>query len=650
MKKSSNESGRSLLEMIAIFALMMLISLGGLKIYQWAMASHDAAIIHDDLMARGKLNQEGKPGQKKLFATDLFDKNAKKNADGQFVTAARNGKEITASEEADGYYYSYSVGGINEPTCKRLIRQSWAGADRIKVNNTTYKISTGQNTKGQIVGSPECDNTNTIQVTFSKNTGAKGSYIPKTCSNNSNCPASRSCQNGICVDPPSCDGCTADQVCFQGECVTKGGCKKGNCCPEPCSECDQAEDVCTKCQSGYYLVDGVCIECPEYATCDGGSKPFECTAPFLKTLDESGCDCPAGYVLNTDEGTCTLCPAGKVCGGNNTTTPENCPLGSYCPEGTIEPTECDPGKYCPEGSKEPLCYPGYVLSEDDQCEVAEKDSPNAGCLNGLVADGAGSCYCPAGYGLVDGVCSVCTGNTISKANGQCVDCGAGTANSTHTQCACSTNAHQISETDLTCSCNTPFALDNTNHTCYCPAGYGLSGNTCSACTGNTISKAGGYCVDCGAGTANNNHTDCNCYANATHDPNTLLCSCNANHALIGGTCQYCTYGVASATSCYACQPNTRNGCGTAYTCNSSGSCTPCVNQTCGCDYCSNGSGGCMNLTAACRAKYNSNWKADGTQCRTDNNQRNGTCGKNGWSNANSSGECFKWASISQCPY
>ncbi len=470
MQKSLNESGRSLLEMIAIFALMTLISLGGLKIYQWAMASHDAAIIHDDLMARGKLNQEGKPGQKKLFATDLFDKNAKKNVEGQFVTATRNGKEITASEEADGYYYSYFVGDINEPTCKRLLRQSWAGADRIKVNNTTYKISTEQNTKGQIVGAPECDSTNTIQVTFSKNTGAKGSYIPKTCSSNSDCPASRSCQNGICVDPPSCD-CTDDQVCFQGECVTKGGCKKGNCCPESCSECDQAEDVCTKCQSGYYLVDGVCIECPEYATCPGGSgDTFNCTAPFLKTSDESGCYCPAGYVLDPVNKTCTPCPAGSFCDEDNTTIPENCPQGSYCPEGSIEPTACDPGKYCPEGSSEQTSCPAGTI-----CPNNISISCGAGTPNGTQT--ACTCYTNASP-LTNGSC-VCNNGYPQIFKTTCVEClsNANCANKTDGRTVCDTTTHTCKEwcwnksDDTSCSghCCSPF------HSCF---SKGTNGDGC----------------------------------------------------------------------------------------------------------------------------------------------------------------------------
>ncbi len=281
-----------------------------------------------------------------------------------------------------------------------------------------------------------------------------------------------SCTEVECIEDTDCGickDCSGNNVC---EAVTNTQDSRGNICDENGSkiEClhnyafnevgactDLAKPICSNgvceaCPAGaVYLQDQLTCGCPDHATCSNGTIR-----------------CQAGYFKN-ESGTCTLCGE-----------------GTYSAEGA---TSCTP------------CGAGSVGGDHTTCDCyqnATKDANGTCACNENFTLSENLCVCQAGYSLQDGVCTPCEDNTISKANGQCMDCGAGTANSTHTDCNCYTNATQNEDT-LLCSCDNeyPWKVDNSKTCVQCteysdcgPQQY-CSDNICTDCPTTTVTNCDG---------------------------------------------------------------------------------------------------------------------------------------------------------------
>ena len=123
--QKGNEQVRSLLEMLAVIVFIVFLSMGSIWLYGWAMSANEANSLHDDIMLRGRLEQEGRPTKKKSFSTALENK-------------TRLGQDIIETRDADGYYYSFTVESIKEDVCQKLLTKDYEGADRITINGIAY--------------------------------------------------------------------------------------------------------------------------------------------------------------------------------------------------------------------------------------------------------------------------------------------------------------------------------------------------------------------------------------------------------------------------------------------------------------------------------------------------------------------------------
>ena len=149
------------------------------------------------------------------------------------------------------------------------------------------------------------------------------------------CSAGQVYDGSKCRKP--CDGvtCPTGYSCLNG--TGKGCCVKDPViCSTNCLTCTTSTS-CTKCNIGYYLVNGKCTSCPANATCDG-------TVTFR---------CPSGYYRNGT--TCAICPLNATCTNG---TSFICKVGyeksgDLCKK-TINCSTCEAGytrdlKTCPAG-------------------------------------------------------------------------------------------------------------------------------------------------------------------------------------------------------------------------------------------------------------------------------------------------------------
>ena len=182
------------------------------------------------------------------------------------------------------------------------------------------------------------------------------------------------------VEPEDCLACAAGQFCSNGEenpCRAGTICKGGrdnnngeNCAPGATCEQNTVDGVIwgavisIACPVGEYL-DGSngCQTCPEGQFCggvtnsalnsfQGTASPENCPLGFIceegTGFIQSADGCDIGSYMDVN-GNCISCPASSACSTyRDDAITESCAVGHYCPEGTKLPTEnkCGPGQYC----------------------------------------------------------------------------------------------------------------------------------------------------------------------------------------------------------------------------------------------------------------------------------------------------------------
>ncbi|CAK8677709.1 unnamed protein product [Clavelina lepadiformis] len=246
-----------------------------------------------------------------------------------------------------------------------------------------------------------------------------GTGQPLPCSNGSYCEIiGLSTPSGPCSAGYYCNSSATRPDPEDG--VTGGFCPRGYWCgegtgnPTPCpagtfgaGEGLESEANCTKCTPGFYCEDpaqtGVTEECNAGFFCPEGSSVgnnMQCEAGYqcpVGSPDQVLCD--SGYYQNeVQQASCKICPAGFYCDINDGPIPDytlyECPLGSYCINGTKYSTEylCPVGTYGAATQRE---------SADDcvPCEVG-KYCPREGLTPGILSDS--SYDCAAGYFCISG--------------------------------------------------------------------------------------------------------------------------------------------------------------------------------------------------------------------------------------------------------
>ena len=303
--------------------------------------------------------------------------------------------------------------------------------------------------------------------------------------------------------------------------------------------------------------------CNTYSSCDAGKylssagKCVTCTAGHY-CKDNNHYYCPAG-TYNPEEGKgsasdCLPCSGEREwsadgatqcadCGEGNTATADHtgcvnptlsgCSAGSWRGQNGCE--QCPAGSYCPDGIHKYTCE-GNTITND-----TGHDHCNRTCTPGYVPNSAHS------------ECVSCTGNTASTDGSACVDCGNRVANSNHTACIAQSTEVQ---TTITCAAGTYYLAGSTSCT-GCPAGSYCTGgetyNTSTSLTGGIEKCPDGYTSDAGQDA----QTDC--YINVTPG-NQLLKNASSQTACPDGYYSNATTKVyyGNKYECTACTKGTSN--------------------------------------------------------------------------------------------
>lgn len=254
------------------------------------------------------------------------------------------------------------------------------------------------------------------------------------------CPAGYKCDAASNINPTACpigtyssDGANACIACPVGyycpyEAITSTDllanfvCPQGVLCVNGSNGLNVAPDLNNYgCSAGKYCPAGATVEinCPKgtYLPYKGRGNITECidtpagywTDVAATTFTNTPCaagyycltksttstpwPCPKGtfrgIVGAADATDCGVCPARYYCPNQATVTPLNCPLGSYCPSGTIDPVLCPKGTYGPvinlwDSRSCTLCDAGYFCDMKGMTAIGDPNKCDAGyyCKSG----------------------------------------------------------------------------------------------------------------------------------------------------------------------------------------------------------------------------------------------------------------------------
>ncbi len=415
--KACSESGRSMVEMLGVLAIIGVLTVGGVAGYNFAMTRYRANEIIESVKQRATVGSgqylqgmeainlsefpntileyetewfdEGLNGEKDLFSIDvkevpqavcqdILDRNWTWPA-GIFV----NERAIPCPEGNSKMTFVFA-GDLNERTDAEAYDPCW-GKTCCRVTDT----DTLAFEEGQDLSNKECKKTAANNLTCCTTADTRQCYFDQAsidrygphqntiadctndgrhrCDDNLNCGCTTGCTNPDKVQNPNTCVCTCptgvpnanDNACV--ECLADTDCTGGK-------VCNMADNTC-KCPESGTAPTNACYTATEHAATEACSayttyEPLTCTEPKTECdLANNVCKCPActaaGMTQNADTCECT-CPGGKVFNS----------ITRKCVE-CVNNTDCAGDKVCNTANntcKCPACAAAGMTQNADTCE------------------------------------------------------------------------------------------------------------------------------------------------------------------------------------------------------------------------------------------------------------------------------------------
>ena len=192
--RSFGQTGRSMVEMLGVLAIIGVLTIGGLMGYRYAMNKHKANTILNDVS---------------LAMADLTVLDPDGGAITRRAVAFRpdSGLAMESERTADGNNIVY-VSGVAKAVCQILIQIQPTDAYETITDGDLNALTTCADTQAMAFGSKET---------------AEDPDTPE-CQNDADCGANQVCQDGRCIVKPA-----PSDPCENVECFNDGTCKEGSC-------------------------------------------------------------------------------------------------------------------------------------------------------------------------------------------------------------------------------------------------------------------------------------------------------------------------------------------------------------------------------------------------------------------------------------
>lgn len=361
MKQLKQETGRSMVEMLGVLAVIGVLSVGGISGYTLAMNKHRANSVAADLMKRAVvISAQRQLGQQNP------------NMDGFGNTVGEYELTLPISTDNTNQTFGMTVQAVPEEVCEKILALDW--------DNATISPDKAEDCNG---GDMTFTYNNDLSpVTGSGSTGGEGTDTPpeQKCEGAGN--GCQKCEDGAWV----ADTGKNDQPCGAGVC-TDGQCCQGETCA------GEGEEV-------FCFNTNAEGECVSWETCNG-----EHTGDSIVGVSGAGGACaPEGYEL--------------YC--SNTNAEGECEYWSTCDEGKSSKawivdvkTEYGARGACAWEDQEVYCYETNAEGDCLSVEICAEGKSSKDSIVGKEAPeygGAGACAEEEGYEIF---CS------MTNADGDC---------------------------------------------------------------------------------------------------------------------------------------------------------------------------------------------------------------------------------------
>lgn len=397
----STNAGRSMIEILAVLAIIGILSFGVIAAYSFAVSKHRANQIYDQVDLRATTSftnpfvAQAEAGQ--IYSLPGFDETF---------------EDITYQQKkTDTSSFDIIVSQVPQKVCKRLQDMAFPIPNSVTLNGGAISGSCGQ------------DNT----FVFSYNALSAAKYTP-TESEECRCSGCQSCDSntGQCVDNDNL--CGPNEKCINGGCQCESGYERcqgscypacsdgfyrgGNTCecvcqPQECPENSTWDEFGCSCicAAGYEYCGGACHPACTGSGMTGTRDPDTCNCQCKTGTDASTCACPSGYVYINGQCTRMDCRGGPVsynCYINDMLCGYSCDSsGHSCFYGTCYPDECPTG-YEFKAITSPWAYSGGYRYG---CNI-----PGTECYWLTAGDNFTSCFAPTSQytcckATLDGACT-----------------------------------------------------------------------------------------------------------------------------------------------------------------------------------------------------------------------------------------------------
>ena len=298
-RRVSPQSGRSMIEMLGVLAIIGILSIAALIGFTYAMNKHRANETIHDVMLRGT--------NVPMIDEYYYDKAS--GYEFRFPGLVNNGRQgtyypMTTKKDAGSSYYVEAT-GVTYRVCELILKMNPTDIDQIVVGNTVY---TGD--------SDICGNADGLAMKFCF--GSDGTICDGTGHGGSS-GGSGSSGSGSGTEPDACDGivCQHDGSCVNGKCQCVDGYSGDYCEIEP--ECTADAD----CSGNEVCADYTC-GCPTGTTwndvaqlCCGAPAQEDPSLCLTVYQEASVGQCP-GYVSACEDD--QVCTEGVCCRASCPTT------------------------------------------------------------------------------------------------------------------------------------------------------------------------------------------------------------------------------------------------------------------------------------------------------------------------------------------